>query len=182
MELNIKGKNIEVTQALRDYIQKKMGKLTRYFDQIISIEITLSMERAWHIIQASIHTNGLILTGKEKTNDMYSSIDKIMDKLEKQIKKQKEKYNNKHKMETIRTINENLNSSNEKESQELFKISKVKTFSLGKPMLIKEAIKEMETAGYDFFIFKNVENQRVNLIYAKRNGYGLIDVIDSPED
>jgi len=187
MQIKIQGKNFEVSEALKDYAEQKIKKMSKYYEHIISTDITLSTERAWHIVEVKIATNNMVLRGEDKTNDMYSSIDGVMEKLEKQLKKYKGKFvdNKKHLDETIRLepdvttieeIEQTHDDSYEKELKKL-NITSIKTFS-SKPMLPAEAIKEMESLDQNFFVFFNAKTNRVNVIYEKqKNGYGLIDPI-----
>ncbi|MFH1453447.1 MAG: ribosome-associated translation inhibitor RaiA [Armatimonadota bacterium] len=180
MQVTIKGKNIDLTESLKDYATKKIEKISRYFDQIASADITFSTERQMHIIEVNIHVNGEILRGEEKTGDMYGSVDKVIDKLEKQIKKRKEKNSNKkHKVKSLKEVPLKAEEAYYEEgSNELDpQILKVKRFDLGKPMTVSEAIKESEALGYDFFVFLNAENLRVNVVYERKQGFGLIDPV-----
>ena len=93
MKVNVSGKNINVTQALKDYAEKKLGKLERLFDTPVEAQVTLSVEKERHIVEVTmpLNVNGMLLRGETETNDMYSSIDLVVDKLEKQIEKYKTK-------------------------------------------------------------------------------------------
>lgn len=178
MQVNIKGKNVELTESLKDYARKKIEKISKYFDHIISGDITFSTERQMHIVEVNISVNGEVLRGKEKTGDMYSSIDKVVDKLETQIKKIKDKYNKKHNVESIRTKNLTQDETDSEEERSIdSRIVHVKSFNMGKPMMVPEAIKEMDQLGHDFFVFLNADNSRVNVVYVKKHGYGIIDPV-----
>lgn len=178
MQINIKGKNVDLTDTLKDYAKKKIEKIAKYFDHIISTDITFSTERQMHIVEVNINLNGEVLRGREKTGDMYSSIDQVLDKLEAQVKKRKERYSKKHKVQSIRTrpIQEEEAYAAEEEALDS-RVIKVKSFDLLKPMMVSEAIKEMEELGYDFFVFLNSDNLRVNVVYTKKQGYGIIDPV-----
>lgn len=180
MQITIKGKNVDVTGSLKDYTKKKIEKITRYFDHIISADVVFSVERQKHIVEVNINVNGDAIRGEEKTGDMYSSVDKVVEKLEKQIKKRKEKYLKKHKVDSIRVkapIIEEVDFDEDIVDEMPAEIVKVKKFNLGKPMTVAEAIKESEELGYDFFVFLNASNSRVNVIYTRKQGYGLIDPV-----
>lgn len=180
MQITVKGKNVEVTPALKDYVQKRLERVARYFDHIISVDAMLSTERGRHIAEIKIFADGTTLRGTDKTKDMYNSIENVAEKLEVQIKKLKDKHIKKHLVESIRTNPELLMEEESlSEAEKAFTTSEIKTkrFSLNKPMLPIEAIKEMESSGYDFFVFLNAENERVNVVYSKKTGHGLIDPI-----
>lgn len=180
MQLTIKGKNVDITDSLRDYAKKKIEKISRYFDHITSADITFSTERQMHIIEVNINVNGDVIRGKEKTGDMYSSVDQVVDKLDKQVKKLKEKYNKKHKVDSIKTravFEEEEEEMDEETEKTDSRILKVKKFSIGKPMTVSEAIKELESLDFDFFAFLNADNSRINVVYTMKGGYGLIDPV-----
>ena len=90
MEVVIKGRHLEITDALRSHIEHKISKIERYINKITEVDIILSVEKYRHMAEITFIAKGIKLNGKEITNDMYSSIDKVMDKIEKQVKKRKE--------------------------------------------------------------------------------------------
>ena len=92
MKIIFKGKHIEVTDAMRNYIEKKLSKIERHFDHILEVIVTLSVEKSRQIVEVTLQTNRALIRAEEETDDMYTSIDKVADKLERQIKKYKEKY------------------------------------------------------------------------------------------
>jgi len=186
MQITVKGKNVEITDALKDYAEEKIGKLTKYLDSITSADVTLSTERNWHIVEVTVHANGVSLRGEERTTDMYSSIDQVIDKLERQVKRRKDKFSRKPKYESIRTgtdifskkmaYPETLRGREEilEEVSLEPKIVKVRMFA-NKPMTVHEAIKEMEAMGHSFFVFLNAKSDQISVIYKRKNGFGLIE-------
>lgn len=175
MQITIKGRNVEITPSLKEYAEKRFKKIEKYFDNIISLNVMLSTERAWHIVEVTGNASGMSLRGEEKTNDMYSSIDKAVEKLERQIKKQKEKYNQRHQTETIRRSQSSEEAGGFSMEEGLSKDVQIKNYTLTKPMTVAEAVKEMESLDYEFFVFKNALNNRVNVVYNRRDGIGLLD-------
>src|SRR5690606_13640839 len=101
MQIVVKGKNIKVTPALRDYAEKKVNKILGFFDEVAGgrTEVMLRTEREHHIVEVTVTVNGLILRGEEATNDMYASIDGVVDKIERQIRKYKTRINRKLRQE-----------------------------------------------------------------------------------
>ena len=87
----IRGKNIEVTPALRDYVEKKVGKVTKYFDNVGEITVLLTVSKDRHIVEVTVPVQGILLRGQEATMDMYTSIDLVIEKIERQIRKYKTK-------------------------------------------------------------------------------------------
>ena len=91
-EFTIRGKNIEITQPLRDYVEKRVGKVTKYFEKIEEISVLLTVTKGQHVVEVTVEVpNGVLLRGEESTTDMYTSIDLVVEKLERQIHKQKTK-------------------------------------------------------------------------------------------
>ena len=187
MQLTIKGKNVDVTDALKEYAEKKIQKITKYSDSIITVDITFSVERSWHIVDIMVHTSGYVLRGEERTGDMYASIDSVIEKLEKQLRKQKEKLSKKavKAPENVAyTIPSGIPAGGNAEEEE----DDIKTVGIDdeiklvrrfnpKPMDIKDAIMDMESRGHGFYVFVNSQNGRVNVVYKCQVGYGLIDPV-----
>lgn len=171
MKVKVIGKNIEVTNALKEVIEKKLTKFEKYFDPSVMATAKLSVVKNNHIIEITIPFNGVILRGEESTEDMYTSLDKVCDKLDRQMRKQKTKLEKKYHGDSVRFKDI---PSYEDDEQEESKIVKVKKFDV-KPMSQEEAILQMELLGHSFFVFKNADNLEVNVVYKRKDGnYGLI--------
>ncbi|CCQ94611.1 putative sigma-54 modulation protein [[Clostridium] ultunense Esp] len=173
MKLNFVGKNMEVTEALKDVTEKKLGKLDKYFQKDAEGNVTYSVERNRKIIEVTINLPGTILRAEESSDDMYASIDKAVDVLERQMRKHKTKlqrrYNN---GETIRF--ENIMPLNEDE-EDRPKVVRIKRFDM-KPMNVEEAILQMELLRHNFFVFMNADSGDLNVLYKRKDGnYGLIE-------
>ncbi|MGM0472335.1 MAG: ribosome hibernation-promoting factor, HPF/YfiA family [Bacillota bacterium] len=184
MKFIIRGKSIDVTDALRDYIEEKLGKIERYFDDSSSIEarISLEVEKERHIVEVTLHIDGLLMRGEEVTGDMYASIDGVVDKLERQIHKYKTKINRKIKEER-RQLKQDLSqvesdiskADEEEEEEEEPQIVRTKKFAM-KPMNPQEAAMQMDLLDHDFFVFFNSNSEEVNVVYKRHdNTYGLIE-------
>lgn len=188
MQIKVSGKNVEVTDALRAYAEEKLGKVSRYSDSVMSADITFSTERSWHIVEVTLFAGGVVMRGEERTGDMYASIDSVVAKLEKQLKKQKEKVSKKHHGVGLGSALEGMTAyehprKGADEEEEVFtaevlneNVEVVRRFN-PKPMHMKDAIMEMESLGFGFYVFVNAENSRVNVVYKRPKGYGLIDPI-----
>ncbi|HZK37591.1 MAG TPA: ribosome-associated translation inhibitor RaiA [Clostridia bacterium] len=173
MKAIVSGRNMSVTDALRDTIQSKLGKLDRFFYRELEAQVTLSVEKNRHIIEVTIPFNGSILRAEEATEDMYRSIDGVVDKLTRQLGKQKNKLENRiNRYETIRF--ENIKVDEEDDMEEA-RIVRTKRFLI-KPMDPEEAVLQMELLGHNFFVFVDAETDDVNVVYKRRDGdYGLIE-------
>jgi len=160
MRLQVKGKNLDVSDSIRSYAEDKLRKLERQLADPTQIELELSVERnpsisANHVAEATIWTKGPTLRAREASADMRASIDQLVDKLERQV----QRYRQKRRRRTGRD-----NGS-----------SKTKQFAV-KPMSPEEAVLQLELIGHDFFVFQNAETSEVNVVYRRRDGrYGLIE-------
>jgi len=172
LEIDIHGKNLEVTEALRRYAEKKVAKISKFFEQEpLEVQVTMAVERETHIVDITVSVNGLLLRGEEKTADMYSSIDGAVNKIERQVHKYKTKINRRLR-EDNRVV---LPSRDETEEAPEPVIVRTKRFAV-KPMSVTEAVMQMDLLGHDFFVFFNADTEEVNVVYKRRGGnYGLIE-------
>ena len=174
----VSGRNVQITDALKDTVDKKMSRLDKYFQKDIPATVTLSVEskrqKDRQIVEVTIPFSSTIIRAEESTDDMYTSIDKVIDVLERQIRKHKEKLQKrKHSTETIRF--ENIAALPEDDQEEEGKVVKVKKFPV-KPMDEEEAILQMELLGHAFYVFTNSDTEDINVIYKRKDGhYGLIE-------
>jgi len=177
VQITLRGKNIDLTDALRDYVEKKLGKFDKYFQQPLVAQVTLSVERDRHIVEITIPVNDIVLRGEEATGDMYSSIDLVVEKIERQVHKYKTRINRKLRETGGKGLGELIleaasNNNNEAEDQ---RVVKTKRFPL-KPMIVDEAIMQMNLVGHDFFVFANADTDEINVVYRRKDGdYGLLE-------
>lgn len=175
MRITISGKNVEITDALRQQIIKKVSKLERYFDENTEAQITLSVEKNRHIMEVTIPFNGVVLRAEEYTDDMYKTLDSVLDKLEKQIHKYRTKLDKRMKSGAFKYDKPLFSDKFEEESEPSPKVVKTKRFAV-KPMGVEEAILQMELLGHNFFVFTNADSDEVNVVYKRKDGnYGLIE-------
>lgn len=168
MQLAVRGKNIEVTNALREYVEKKIGKIERFIEQPVSAQVNLYTERGRHIVEVTASLNGLILRGEEASGDMYASIDLVADKLEKQVQKYKARLRKQRGREA-----EVAQVDQAPEPEGI--LVKTKRFPI-KPLTLDEAIMQIELLSHDFFVFANADTDRVNVLYRRKDGnYGLLE-------
>ncbi|WP_202708685.1 ribosome hibernation-promoting factor, HPF/YfiA family [Sporosalibacterium faouarense] len=172
MKITVSGKNMDVTDALRNTVEKKLNKLEKYFNEDVEVNATVSVEKNRHIFEVTIPFTKNILRAEEITDDMYASIDRSVDILERQIRKHKTKLQKRfHNGDTIRFENVSLLQEEDDEP----KIVKTKKFAM-KPMDEEEAVLQMELIGHSFFVFRNAETNEVNVVYKRKDGdYGLIE-------
>lgn len=185
MDIRIKGRNIDVSEALENYIKKKLMKLNRFSDRISEIEVILITQNSKtsgdsHKVEATIRMNGKIIRAQESSPDMYASVDLVVDKLERRIKTFKGKLIDRWR--NIREENVKPEITSSEEDKETFegelsdRIVRRKRLNIS-PMSVEEALLQMELLGHDFFIFINADTSEVNVVYLrKEGGYGLIEI------
>ena len=161
------------TDAIKNYIQSKLSKLDKYFENYDEIEATVLTKTAGRdqVIEVTIPTTHFTLRNEEANEDLYAAIDIIVDKLERQIRKNKEKINKKINKTIIKDFDYDLQDEYEKDE----KIVKRKNIEL-KPIDEEEAIIQMEMLGHSFFVYKDVNTSNVCVLYKRKNGdYGIIE-------
>ena len=171
MRFIISGKNIEVTEGLRDAVQDKIGKLSRYFTETTEIIVTLSVEKERQKIEVTIPMKGNIIRAEQVSNDMYVSIDLVEEIIERQLRKYKTKLVEKKQSGgfTQDFIDDDI------EEEETINIIRTKKFAM-KPMDAEEACIQMELLGHNFFVFRNADTDEVNVVYKRKgNTYGVIE-------
>lgn len=179
MNYSIRGQQIEVTDALRDYVDKKLSRLDKYFDAppVSGGYVTLNVVRGLHAVEVTIPLTGVVLRAEERSDDMYASIDAVVDKLERQIRKHKTKVNRKFRQEgSLKTLFvEDKNAAVASDSDDELELVRTKKFDF-KPMDVEEAILQMNMVGHNFFVFSNIDTRSINVVYKRNDGkYGLIE-------
>jgi putative sigma-54 modulation protein len=174
MQVNVIGRHIEVTEALRQYATEKFSRLERYLPKGVQAVITLSVvKKVHHFAEAVIRSNGVLIQASEETEEMYSAIDLLIEKIERRVRRYKEKLvDHKHQGGRAETAASAPASHPE---DRVPQIIKTKRFDL-KPMLPEEAVMQMELLDKEFFIFSNAGSGHVNVIYRRKDGnVGLIE-------
>ena len=175
MQLQVKGRNLEVSDSIRSYAERKLSKLDKQVHELTRIEVELAVERnpsvaANQVAEATVWTKGPILRARESSTDMKASIDQLVDKLERQAQRYRDKRRrgptkNAHPVEGRPVVPD----------EESPLIVKTKQFPV-KPMSPEEAVLQLELVGHDFFVFQNAETLEVNVVYRRRDSnYGLIE-------
>lgn len=173
MKFKITGKNIEVTEALKERVMKKLGKLDKFFSPQIEAHVMMSIQRNRHILEVTIPTDGITLRAEVANDDMYTCIDKAEDILERQIRKNRTRLEKKLHTGTFKP--EYFSSDNTVEEEKEFKIVRTKRFAI-KPMPVDEAILQMNLLGHEFYMFSNADTNEANVVYRRKDGnYGLIE-------
>jgi len=174
MIINIHGDKIDVTDPIRDYIESKMSKLDKYFENAgdITAKAIIRVLNENQIIEVTVPTHKFTLRAEENHKDLYAAIDLVHDKLERQIRKHKTRLNRSHKKEP-HIIDFSFEIEEHEESAS--SIVKRKTID-SKPMDEEEAILQMELLNHDFFIFNNIDEECTSVLYKRKDGnYGIIN-------
>lgn len=172
MQVRITTRGMELSDFLREYTEKKISKLTRYFDRILDANVVFKAEAGVSQVEITLDANGVILRGVEKGDNFQMALDFALEKIEKQLRKFKDKLARKYK---INIPPEEVAPAIEEHPEEEPKIVKVKRFQL-KPMFPEEAILQMDLLGHDFFVFLNANTNQISVVYRRRDGnYGLIE-------
>ena len=173
------GKNIEVGNRLKERLEKKVGKLEKFFNPETEATATFSIIRNRHILELTIIQNGILFRAEEQSDDMYVSIDKVVDVIERQIRKNKTRLarrirENAFKSDDDLSFEENDDAVYIVEEHE-FNIARIKKFAVN-PMTTDEAILQMNLLSHVFYVFVNADTNRVNVIYRRNDdSYGLME-------
>ena len=176
VRLQVKGKNVEVSDSLRGYAEEKLRKLEKHLNDATRLELELAVERnpsisENQVAEATIWTKGPILRASERSTDMRASIDLLAEKLERQV----HRYRDKRRRGPNRHAEQDVEGRPVRADEDARVIVKTKQFAV-KPMTPDEAVLQLELIGHDFFVFRNVESDDVNVVYRRRDGnYGLIE-------
>jgi putative sigma-54 modulation protein len=184
MEISINTHGIELTQKLQNHVERKTARLDRYMPNLVEVRVDLSSQNTRSAIerqvaQITIRDNrGMILRAEERNSDMFAAIDAVIDKLYRQIKRYRGKRKQNRRSGGVAdeyVIGEPLPHEDEMELEELEpSIVRRKRFPL-RPMVSEEAIEQMELLGHSFFIFFNMDEEAINVVYKRHDGnYGLL--------
>jgi putative sigma-54 modulation protein len=186
MQLIVQGKNIQVTDRLRDYVETKVDRLDRYLPTITDARMDLATEstRSYgdrQVAQLTVHSKGMMLRAEERSGDIFTSVDMVMDKMKRQIDRYKSKRRDRIRevqtgeLPEVEMIEEEEYDDEEYDDEESGgAIVRVKRFRVA-PMSPEEAVEQMELLGHDFFVFYNADGGQFNVVYRRRDGdYGLI--------
>ena len=172
MQYIISGKNLDVTEGIRNSIYSKMSKLERYFTESTEVHVTLSVEKERQKIEVTIPMKGSIIRAEEVSQDMYASIDMVLDVIERQLRKYKNKIIQKEQAGGF--LQEGYLDGEEGGDDEI-RIVRRKTFEV-KPMDVEEACMQMDLLNHSFYVFRNAETDEINVVYRRKgNSYGLIE-------
>jgi putative sigma-54 modulation protein len=175
MNVQITAKNLELTNALKDYVEKKLVRIEKFFDYVLDISVVLEIQKNVHSAEILVNAKGVFLKGLERSEDLYASIDLAIDKIERQLSKYKEKLKEKSPSDVTASGTFKLNVfESESFDEDAPKIIISKEMP-AKPMDVEEAVMQMNLLNKNFFVFKNAQTNEVNVVYKRDDGnIGLI--------
>jgi putative sigma-54 modulation protein len=174
MNYIISGKNIDVTDGLREAIYDKLGRLEKFFNVATNVQVTFSVEKERQKIEVTIPMKGHIIRAEQVSDDMYVSIDMVVEIIERQVTRYKKKIIDKE--QDVAYFNDRfLEEEGDVADEDEIKIIRSKRFAV-KPMYPEDACIQMELLGHNFYVFRNAETDEVNVVYKRKgNTYGLIE-------
>jgi putative sigma-54 modulation protein len=177
MDIAVTFRHMEPTESLRTYAEDKVSKIKKYLDSPVEAHIVLRVEKFRHVADVSLSVNGTLIKGMEETEDMYSAIDQVMDKIEKQVKRYRSKIRsrrpeNKRSEESLDLVEETEEAKSLGVEELSIEVEKL----VAKPMDPEEAAIQLSISQRDFLVFRNSRSREINVIYKRRDGnLGLIE-------
>ncbi len=178
MKLNIRGDKVTVTSAMKECLEENLEKLNKYFENPEDIEanVLVKVRGLEQIIEVTALTKRFTLRAEESNENFYAAVDLVVAKLERQIRKNKDRLNKKYKNVEKLEFNFDYDSKEEIEEENESSIVKRKDISM-KPMDEEEAMLQIELLNHDFFVFKNIDEECVSVLYKRKDGnYGIINM------
>jgi putative sigma-54 modulation protein len=174
MNLEITGKKVEITPAIRSYVEDNLKKITKFFPKIDEVTLILTVQKYRNLAELSIYTKNGTYTSVEETTDMYAAINTAFDKIKKQARRKRKKIISLHRKEKVEKLGL-LSSEQEESIPSTLSIIPYKGFSL-KPLHLDEASVKLNMSDDIFIVFRNAANDKINVIYKRKDGnHGLIE-------
>ena len=178
MNITVNAKHTTLTDAIRDYSEKKIQRIAKYFDDNMDVHVNLNVEKNMHIAEIFVNVKGMFLKGIERSEDMYASIDMAVDKIERHVVKYKEKLTSRKNIENRESMEDlKLSVYDYNEDSAIEEPTVVISKQIpAKPMDIEEAIMQMDLMNKNFFVFRNAEHSEINVVYKRDDGkVGIIE-------
>ena len=179
MTINITGRKVNLRDSFKERVEKKLGKFDKFFDENAEANVTVTLEKNRQTVEVTIKNNGMFYRAEETTDDMEDALDRVVDVLTRQIRKNKTKLEKRVRdAQAFDAFAGMIAVEEEEVDEEDFNIVRNKKFSV-KPMDPEEAILQMNLLDHQFYMFRNVDTNEINVVYKRKNGdYGLLE----PED
>ena len=179
MQVQVRGKGVVITDALRAYADKKVNKLSKHFAALHAATVTQSISGKEHRVEVQLEGDGILLRGEDRAEDMYVAIDHVVDKLERRMSKYKERHKWHHRgahhdHDSPRRMAVG-DDTDEPDDTDDGKVLRRKRFAI-KPLTELEAVAQMELLSHDFFVFENADTNQVSVLYRRADGnYGILE-------
>ncbi len=177
MQVSITGRHVDLTEALKSYVHEKLQHLKHSFDQVVDVQVVLSVEKIRQRCEITIHVSGLTIHASEETDDMYASIDGAVDKLNRQLKRYRQKLkrhqtqHRKREGREVKVAHMLFPPAGDEELPEDHRPEPVARQEIAaKPMSLEEAIMQLDLSGKDELVFTNQETDRLNVLYRRADG------------
>jgi putative sigma-54 modulation protein len=175
MNLDITGRHIEITPALKDFAEDKLRKLGKLLDEPIEIHVVLGIEKHRHMAEIKVKSRTAILSGTQETGDLYASIGEVADKLERQALKHKEKMRNHKNRQSLRHHEFEPAEEPERAEEGASIVQRSRSYA-PKPLSLEDAVIELESSGDEVLVYRDIESERINVVYRRADGgYGLVE-------
>lgn len=182
LNISITARHFDLSDQHKEYVEKRLKHLKRFFETIMDVHVILQKEKHREIAEVTIQVNGVTMHGEEETGDIFSSIDLVVDKIEKQIKKYKARLRNRRSRargegseNSIRYKMDLLSGPDLERGTEAPRVIRTRTLSL-KPLSLDEALMQMDLLNQDFLVFRNAGSEQVNVLYRRPDGdYNLVE-------
>lgn len=176
MQLSVTFRHMEASDALREYARDKLSRIEKYLDSAVEASVVLSVEKFRHIADVTMICDGLKINGQEQTEDMYSALDMVSDKIERQVKRYRQKVRNKKGKKGVSPKDVVVEAAPPEEDEETRAQVITATQVFVKPMDIDEAVMQLEMTTDPFMVFTNADSEKINVLYRRDDGqYGLIE-------
>ncbi|MDD2649645.1 MAG: ribosome-associated translation inhibitor RaiA [Candidatus Cloacimonetes bacterium] len=175
MQITITARHFDLTKAIRTYVEEACEKLTRYFDQIINVHLTLTLENSRNVVDMSLHASKFNLQSQSVQMDMYLAIDEAIENMETQVKKLKDKVTDHQKLRIKEDETFAYANLYESRSEKTKKVVRTKRL-VAETLTVSEAIDQFAEIDEEYFVFRNLESDRINVLVKKNNEfYNLIE-------
>jgi putative sigma-54 modulation protein len=177
MQITTTFRHMEPSDALKSYAEEKLERVRKYIDEPIVAQVFMTVEKIRHAAEVTITAKGITIKASEETNDMYSAVDAVVDKIERQLRRYKERIKEHKPAADVRErqIRKSVVEAASLETRREPVVIRTKTFSI-KPMSVEEAVMQMDLLHKDFLVFTDAATENINVIYRRKDGdYGLIE-------
>ncbi|MCX7827682.1 MAG: ribosome-associated translation inhibitor RaiA [Thermanaerothrix sp.] len=177
MDVRFVARNVELQNSVKDLMEKKLGKLERFFDRILDTQVTVDFKRGMYVVEITSNINGMVMRGEDYAPDLRKAFEKSLKNIERQVKRHKDLLVDRLQLKT-KDISFELETEpfalEEDKSQEKVEIVKVKKFPV-RAMTPHEAALQMDLLGHSFFLFRDGDTGEMNVVYRrKEGGYGVL--------